>query len=165
MTLEGDASKAKRLLLRKVPYGMYVITAKGEDGTFNGFTANWITQAGFDPPMVALAVANDAYTLPLIKSGKRFAINFIKNDSVSFLRGLARPYHKAPDKFDDIELAESANGTPILADSVGYLEVSVNGNVEYGGDHQIVVGEVTDAGVINEDEIQTMHAAGMKYSG
>lgn len=165
MTLEDGANKAKRSLLRKIPYALHVITAKGEDGAFNGFTANWVTQAGFDPPMVALAIANDAYTLPLIQSGGYFVVNFIEQDSADFLRSVARPHRKAPDKLEDVELRESAHGVPVLADAVGYLEVTVKGGVEYGGDHQIVVGEVTDAAVFEDADIQTMQAAGMKYSG
>lgn len=165
MALDDTASQAKRTVLRMIPYGLYVVTAKGDDGTTNGFTANWVTQAGFDPPMVALGIANDAYTLQLIRSGKRYAISVMEEGNRDLLRRLARPHFKAPDKLENLELSETESGTPVVADSLGYLELELRGELQYGSDHQLIVGEVVDAEVHREGQIQTMQAAGMKYSG
>lgn len=148
-----------------IPYGLYVVTARGADGSINGFTANWVTQAGFEPPMVALAIVNDSHTLELIRSSRRFAVTVMPEGSRDLLRRLGRPYFKAPEKIDGLELREAIHGTPVLAEGLGYVECEVRGELDYGADHRIVVGEVVDAGVFREGDIQTMQAAGMKYSG
>ncbi len=165
MTLDEKTTADKRTVLRMIPYGLYVVTAKDSAGTFNGFTANWVTQAGFEPPMVAVGIANDSYTLTLIQSSKRFGLSLFEDGSRDLVRQLARPHAKFPEKFDGVALKETANGTPVLAVALGYLELALRGELEYGADHRIIVGEVIDAGVYREGDIQTMQAAGMRYSG
>jgi flavin reductase (DIM6/NTAB) family NADH-FMN oxidoreductase RutF len=163
--MDDAVSQAKRTLLRMVPYGLYVVTVRGADGEINGFTANWLAQAGFEPPMLMLAVAAEAHSLGLIRSSERFAVNFMPDGSVDLLRRLGRPHFKAPDKLEGLELRQAAHGTPVLADSLGYVECAVRGELQYGADHQVVVGEVVDAVVLAEGDLQTMRVAGFKYSG
>lgn len=157
--------QAKRTMLRVIPYGLYVVTARGSDGASNGFTANWVTQAGFEPPMLSVAIVHESRTLELIRSSSQFAVTMMPEDSRDLVRRLGRPYFKAPDKLDGLSLHQAAHGTPVLADGLGYVECAVRGELEYGADHRIIVGEVIDAGVFLEGDIQTMRAAGMKYSG
>jgi flavin reductase (DIM6/NTAB) family NADH-FMN oxidoreductase RutF len=163
--MDETTTAAKRTVLRMFPYGLYVVTARGSDGTPAAFTANWVTQAGFDPPMVALAIAQDAHTLQFIRDTGHFAINTIADGNRDLLRRLGRPHAKAPDKLDDLPLTSAAHGTPVLSDALGYVECAVRGELRYDADHQLIVGEVVDADVFREGETQTMAAAGMKYSG
>jgi flavin reductase (DIM6/NTAB) family NADH-FMN oxidoreductase RutF len=163
--MDDAATQAKRTLLRMVPYGLYVVTVRGPDGEINGFTANWLAQAGFEPPMLMLAVAADAHSLPIMRASERFAVNFIPDGSVDLLKRLGRPHFKAPDKLEGLSLRDAAHGTPVLCDSLGYVECAIRGELAYGADHQVVVGEVVDAQVLDEGELQTMRVAGFKYSG
>jgi flavin reductase (DIM6/NTAB) family NADH-FMN oxidoreductase RutF len=163
--MDEAATQAKRTLLRMVPYGLYVVTVRGVDGEVNGFTANWLAQAGFEPPMLALAVAADAHSLPMMRASERFAVNFIPDGGVDLLRRLGRPHFKAPDKLEGLPLREAAYGTPVLKESLGYVECAIRGELVYGADHQIVVGEIVDAQILADGELQTMRVAGFKYSG
>ena len=43
-----------------IPYGLYVMTAKDKDGRILDATVNWITQASFKPPLVAVGVKADS---------------------------------------------------------------------------------------------------------
>ena len=48
---------AKKTALRMIPYGMYVLTTKSQDGQDVGAaTVNWLTQTSFSPPLVAVGV-------------------------------------------------------------------------------------------------------------
>jgi flavin reductase (DIM6/NTAB) family NADH-FMN oxidoreductase RutF len=163
--MDEATTQAKRTVLRMFPYGLYVVTARGADGIPAGFTANWVTQAGFEPPMVALAIAQDSHTLQLIRASGYFAVNTIADGNRDLLRRLGRPHAKAPDKFEGLPVGVAANGTPVLGDALGYIECAVRGELQYSADHQLIVGEVVDAAVFQEGETQTMAAAGMKYSG
>lgn len=163
--MDEATTQAKRTVLRLVPYGLYIVTARGADGATNGFTANWVMQAGFDPPMVTLAIVHESRTLELIRSSSRFAVTVMPDGSRDLARRLGRPHFKAPDKIEGLDLREAAHGTPVLVDGIGYLECAVRGELEYGADHRLLVGEVIDAGVFREGDVQTMQAAGMKYSG
>lgn len=41
---------AKKTVLRHFPYGLYALTVAHE-GEEHGMTANWLTQAAFEPPI------------------------------------------------------------------------------------------------------------------
>lgn len=70
---DGDEA-AKKSVLRHFPYGLYGITVMSE-GEDHAMTANWVTQAAFDPPMVVVAIENDAKSLPMIRDARAFAVN------------------------------------------------------------------------------------------
>ena len=47
--------ESKKILLRKIPHGLFICgTAEGE--VVNGFTASWVTQGSFEPPLVVMSV-------------------------------------------------------------------------------------------------------------
>ncbi len=41
--------EAEKTVLRMIPYGLYVLTAEGKDGSIAAATVNWLTQAAFPP--------------------------------------------------------------------------------------------------------------------
>src|SRR5687768_13076480 len=60
--------------LGRVPSGLYILTAR-HDGKATGMLASWVQQAGFDPPMVTVAVNRDRYVGDWITRSGRFALN------------------------------------------------------------------------------------------
>src|SRR5439155_9715356 len=68
---------AKKTTLRMIPYGLYVLTAAGKDGQVAAGTVNWVTQASFEPPLVAVGVKTDSHAHALIKDTKAFALNVL----------------------------------------------------------------------------------------
>ena len=58
--------EAKKILLRKIPHGLFICGVRDEDkNEVNGFTASWVTQGSFTPPLVVMAVrACLLYTSP-----------------------------------------------------------------------------------------------------
>ena len=61
MALADAAAAAKKTLLRKIPHGVF-ICGVAENGEVNGFTASWVTQGSFEPPLVVMAVRSDSTT-------------------------------------------------------------------------------------------------------
>ena len=49
--------KVKKQALRTFTYGLYAISCV-EGETVNMFTANWLSQVSFEPPLVAVSVEN-----------------------------------------------------------------------------------------------------------
>src|SRR5260370_8585170 len=45
----------KKQVLRTFTYGLYAVSCANE-GEVNIFTANWLTQVSFDPPLLALSI-------------------------------------------------------------------------------------------------------------
>ena len=68
-------ANTKKTTLRMIPYGLYVLTAAHADGRVAAATINWVTQASFEPPLIAIGVKADSGAHSLIKDTKAFALN------------------------------------------------------------------------------------------
>jgi flavin reductase (DIM6/NTAB) family NADH-FMN oxidoreductase RutF len=156
---------AKKTVLRHITYGLYAITAAygGERGVF---TANWLTQVSFEPPLVALSVEHASSTLPLIRASGRFAVCPLADGQRDLAGALGRPKARAGDKFAAADLAihESAAGVPVLADALGYVVCDLRGEME-AGDSVVLLGEVVEAVVLREGAPLEMRAAGFRHAG
>ncbi len=68
---------AKKTALRMIPYGIYVLTAEGKDGSVAAATVNWVTQASFSPPLVVIGVKADSGAHSIVKESGAFALNML----------------------------------------------------------------------------------------
>ena len=154
----------KKKVLRNFSYGLYVITvADGEE--VNGFTANWVTQASFDPPMVVLAMENDARSLGMIQRSGAFAVNVLPEGSREFAGRMGRSSRQNPNKLADVRYDRGpATGSPVLPESAGWIECRLV-NATPAGDHTLLLGEVVEAGEGQEAQPLTLREAGFRYSG
>ena len=155
---------AKKTVLRHFPYGLYAVTVMSE-GEDHGMTANWVMQAAFAPPMVVVAIQNDAKSLPMIRDARAFAINVLAGGQRELAVRLGRSSQHAPHKLHAVPTrAAPTTGAPILTEGLGWLECRLVATMP-SGDHTLVLGEVVEAGVEREGEPLTLTDAGMKYAG
>lgn len=156
---------AKQTVLRHFPYGLYVVTvaAGGEE---HGMTANWVTQAAFEPPMIAVAVENTSKTIGMIRDAHAFGVSLLAAGQRELAGKLARASGQAPNKLKGIRTKPApVSKTPVLVDALGWLECRAVASLP-AGDHTLVLGEVLEAGVESPDaEALTLRAAGLEYSG
>lgn len=155
----------RKKILRALTYGLYAITAhhNGERGVF---TANWLSQASFDPPVVMLSVENDSSTLPLIEGSGRFVICPFTAEQRDLAAALGKPKARAGDKFEALDLAivETSSGDFALADSLGYIACQVREAVP-AGDSVVFVAEVVEIASFSDDAPLEMRAAGFRHAG
>ena len=154
---------AKKSVLRLFTYGLYAVTCAHE-GVANVFTANWLSQVSFEPPMVAVSVENDSASLPLILASGLFAVDVLETGQRELAGALGKPRARTGDKLATVAHTTTANGLPLLADALGYVECRVTGHLATG-DSTLVVGEVIAAGLQREGEPLTMREAGFRHSG
>src|SRR5213592_949690 len=156
---------AKKAILRHFPYGLYVVTV-AHDGDEHGMTANWLTQASFEPPMIVVAIENTSKTIGLIRDSHHCAINLLLTGQRDLAGKLGRSSAQAPQKLKGIKTKPApVSGVPVLAESLGWVECRVVATLP-AGDHTLVLGEVMSAGVENENGVAlTLQEAGFKYSG
>src|SRR5215203_6123378 len=95
--------EARKRLLRSFTYGLFWVSAdhEGERGIF---TANWVSQASFDPPLVMLSVERESSTLRLIRESGRFAIGPFRADQRELAGNLGRPKSRSGDKISTYAL-------------------------------------------------------------
>ena len=76
MGLDADA---KKVLLRKIPHGLFICGVRDGDQV-NGFTASWVTQGSFEPPLIVIAVRSEGSSHGIIQRTKKFSLNVLKED-------------------------------------------------------------------------------------
>lgn len=150
-----DAATA-RTILERFPYGLYIVTVT-HDGDEHGMTANWITQASFEPPMLAVAIENTSGTISLIRDAHHFAVSLLTTEQRDLAAKLGRTLKGVKTK------PAPAAQTPVLTEAVGWVECRAVATLP-AGDHTLVLGEILEAGVENGDaEPLTLKAAGLRY--
>ena len=156
---------AKQTVLRSFPYGLHAVTV-AHGGEEHGMTANWVTQASFTPPMVAVAVENSSRTMGLIRDARHFVLNVLQEGQRESAGKLARSSASAPHKLKGIKTKPAPRwGGPVLADALGWLECRLVATLP-AGDHTLVLGEVVEAGVEREGaHVLTPEQAGLSYGG
>ena len=156
---------AKQAILRQFPYGLYAVTV-AYDGEEHGMTANWVTQAAFEPPMVVVAIENTSKAITMIREARHFAVNLFQQGQRELAAKLGRSSEQAPHKLKGIKTKPApVSKAPVLADALGWVECRLVATLP-AGDHTLVLGEVVAAGVEHADGVAlTLQEAGFKYSG
>nr|WP_239125213.1 flavin reductase family protein [Leptolyngbya sp. CCY15150] len=150
-------------MLRKIPHGLYVCGVQDGDEV-NGFTASWVMQASFQPPLVVNCVKNDSGSHAMIKSSQVFALSVLEEGQKSMAQTFFKPQRRVGNKFEEVEFYLGETGCPIITDSLGYVECRVVGAVEHG-DHTVFVGEVIAAGIHREGNPLLLESTGWQYGG
>jgi flavin reductase (DIM6/NTAB) family NADH-FMN oxidoreductase RutF len=156
---------AKKIALRKMPHGVYVVGVK-QDEHVNGFTGTWMTQVSFVPPLVAIAVRKDSLSYAMITTGKVFSVNMLGTDQQAIAEHFVQPAKGLTDvKLEGISYAPGTTGAPVLDDAIAFIECTVCEVANEGGDHAVVIGEVIEAGVRKDENILTLKHTGWNYGG
>ncbi len=141
---------AKKMALRMIPYGIYVLTAETGD-TIGAATVNWVTQTAFAPPLVAVGVKADSGAYAALKGAGHFALNMLGKGQQGIAFGFFKPAEKDGHTISGEPYRTGATGAPILENAVASVECKVAQIVERG-DHHIVIGEVVEAHVAKTPE-------------
>ncbi len=154
--------------LKRMPYGFYSITSRNGDEV-NAMVANWVTQASFTPRLVAVGLQKKAYSHEVIEGGGVFAINIFNQEDQEAMMPFTKSREKNPDKMAEATYtAGPETGCPILEGAAAYIECRVRQMIDIGGDHDIIVGEVVNAGILKEGEVTdtlTLPFVGWSYAG
>ncbi len=158
---------AKKTTLRLIPYGLYVLTVTG-DKPASG-TINWVTQASFDPPLLAMGVKADTLSFQNLKAGGTAALSFLGTGqgdlAFAFFGDAAVEGDEFVTKDKRVPLERTPQGALVLKDAPAWADLKVHETVEIG-DHAVVVVEVTDIGLRQENpEILTLKELGLNYGG
>ena len=141
-----------------------VIVATGDEAQWDAFTANWVTQVSFDPPLVAVSVENTSTSLPIIRRIGRFSINVFDATQRDLAGKLGKPFARSPEKLEGLSRGVGEHGTPVLLDGLAWIECELVSE-QAAGDSTLVLGRVVGANVLRREEPLTMLAAGFKHAG
>jgi flavin reductase (DIM6/NTAB) family NADH-FMN oxidoreductase RutF len=136
-------------IMASYPAGVAVVTTLDADGTPRGLTTTAVASVSAEPPVVLVCVDLTSRTLPALRAGGRFVVNFLREGRSELARLFAS---KRDDKFEHVAWTPSRSGMPVLAeDALAWAECVTVHELE-PGDHVILLGQVEEgAGAADED--------------
>ena len=143
-------------LFHRLNYGVYVVGVA--DGTRrNAFTAAWVMQTSFDPLLLALSINQEHASYPVLKAGGGFTVNVLKQGQQDLARRFGTRSGRDEDKLAGIRWRPGRTGAPILEDALAYFDCELSGGMA-GGDHELVLGRVTDGKVLDRNAAPLTYA-------
>ncbi len=150
--LDSELDKA----LGRISGGLYILTArKGEASS--AMLASWVSQASYKPLGVTVAVAKDRAIEAFLHVGDRFILNILEEGNYqSLMRHFLKRFPPGADRFAQVKTYPAANGSPILADALAYLECEVVSRMECS-DHWLVYSTIDAGRVSKTDSLTAVH--------
>lgn len=142
--------------LGRISNGLYIITATKGD-IKSAMVASWVMQASLTPLGIAIAVAKDRAIESFLQIGDRFVLNVLEEDNYQHLiRHFLKRFPPGADRFAGIKTVPANNGSPIIADSLAYVECEVTSRLECS-DHWIVYSNAQAGRVAKLDVLTAVH--------
>jgi flavin reductase (DIM6/NTAB) family NADH-FMN oxidoreductase RutF len=147
--------------LGKIASGLYVATARINDAPI-GMLCSFVEQAGFDPPMISVAIGVGRPIEAALQSDSLFGLHILSKENGALLKSFARG--GTAESFDRHVLGDNAFHIPQFLEAWAFLLCKVAGRVR-AGDHTVYVAEVLD-GVLqheNQEPMVRVRANGFGY--
>ena len=157
------SSKPFDPVLGRVPSGVYILTV-GTGARATGMLASWVMQAGFEPPMVSVAVKLGRYVCDWLSEGQPFVLNVVGEGQKNLLRHFAKGFEPGRPAFEGLSITHCARGVPILTGALGHMECEPVRHAD-SGDHRIFLANVVRGRLAHADARPMVHVrkSGAKY--
>jgi flavin reductase (DIM6/NTAB) family NADH-FMN oxidoreductase RutF len=134
-----DNTRLLRDAFGRFATGVTVVTATTDDGPV-GITANSFSSLSLEPALVLWSPAIGSKRFDDFANARHFAIHILADDQASVCEGFVRNKRA----FDGLDMTLNDHGVPLINNCLARLECK-HVATHPGGDHVIVVGEVTYA--------------------
>jgi len=134
-----DNTRLLRDAFGRFATGVTVVTATTDDGPV-GITANSFSSLSLEPALVLWSPAIGSKRFDDFANARHFAIHILAGDQASVCEGFVRNKRA----FDGLDMTLNDHGVPLINNCLARLECK-HVATHPGGDHVIVVGEVTYA--------------------
>jgi flavin reductase (DIM6/NTAB) family NADH-FMN oxidoreductase RutF len=153
----------RKKVLRMIPYGMYVITAKHEDKLAAG-TIDWVTQASFEPPMVVCCLRQDSFIYSLVTGSKKYAIHPLGAGQKQYAMNFFKNKDATATHINGQAYQLSSSGIPILDEPPASFELEMVEQLKQS-DHAVILGKVTAVTLKREELPLLLRDTGWQYGG
>jgi 3-hydroxy-9,10-secoandrosta-1,3,5(10)-triene-9,17-dione monooxygenase reductase component len=130
-----------RAVMRHYPTGVAAICSADQDtGRPCGLIVGTFQALSLDPALVTFSIARTSTSWPKIRRTAMFSVNLLADGQQPVCRALAG---RAEEKFAAIEWKHSAYGTPHIAGSLGWIDCTIQQELD-GGDHVLIIAKVLE---------------------
>tara|TARA_B100000886_G_scaffold200797_1_gene138572 strand:- start:675 stop:1142 length:468 start_codon:yes stop_codon:yes gene_type:complete len=132
-------TKLLKKTLGKYLTGVTIVTSTDHDGNPIGMTVNSFTSVSLQPSLVLWCIDKKQPSYNSFMNANGYAVNILSKDQNDLCYKFAS---QLDDKFENVNWKRSENGFPLVKNSLAWFDCK-KWNYYSGGDHQILVGEVT----------------------
>jgi len=136
-------------IMASYPAGVAIVTTLAADGEPRGLTTTAVSSVSADPPLLLVCVDLTSRTLPALRAGGRFVVNFLREGRAELARLFAS---KRDDKFELVAWRRSASGMPVLEDDALAWAECVTVQEFEPGDHVVLLARVEEGEGAAADE-------------
>jgi flavin reductase (DIM6/NTAB) family NADH-FMN oxidoreductase RutF len=126
--------------------GITVVTTRDAHGKPYGLTVNSFTSVSLDPVLVLVCLDNRLSGLQAFLDTKHFGVSILSEHQEDLSRMFAKKDSERPANI----YVEGKSGVPLLRNSIAVMECETV-KIYEGGDHQIFLGRVDHAEVLQLD--------------
>lgn len=131
--------------------GVTVVTTHYQ-GQNHGMTASSFSSVSLEPPLILVCIAKQLRSHCFIEKSGVFAVNILSAAQLEWGRRFAGMIPGVDDRFAGITTEVAATASPILPDTLGWVDCRVRHAYPGGNDHTIFVGEVLAGAASDRDE-------------
>jgi len=160
----GAEPPAVAAALGRIPSGLFIVTWRSGEAD-RSMLASWVMQAGFEPPLVSVAVGTGRDLLAAVRGGAAFAVSVLADSQRSLLGRFGKAPADGVDPFAGLAIRRTPAGIAVLADAAGWLECRPVGEAAAANaDHVVVLGRVEAAGgEPDTPSLVHLRRSGLKY--
>jgi flavin reductase (DIM6/NTAB) family NADH-FMN oxidoreductase RutF len=128
---------------------VWLLTAQAGDRR-GGLIATFVSQASIVPdlPRVLVGLAVGHYTHELVEASRSFALHLLSEEQIDLVWRFGLESGRDQDKLANMNIVLGATGSPLLEDTIGWLDCRVETQLEIG-DRTVYVAEVVEGKVNN----------------
>jgi flavin reductase (DIM6/NTAB) family NADH-FMN oxidoreductase RutF len=156
--MQTVAPQRFREVMSSFTTGVTVVTANTPEGPV-GMTANAVCSLSLEPLLLLVCFANEARTLPPVRTGKRFGVNVLAAGQEELARLFASKRPEA-EKFAGVQHSVH-DGIPVIDGVLAWVGCTLTELIP-GGDHTIGIGAVTAAEASGSGEPLVWYRGGYK---
>ena len=153
----------KKTILRKIPTGLFITTAK-EGKTATGAVISFVTQISIDPPYIVLAIRKDSSLYKVAENSEYLAVHLPSKDQQSMVASFFKIKEQSQDSINGYGISWSELNNPLLDDIPMILEVKIIELIDKG-DHPIFICEVVNTILRRDVDMLTMADTNWHYGG
>jgi flavin reductase len=145
------SADALRHVMGHFSSGVAIATAL-HHGIKHAMTATAVCSVSLDPPLVLVCVSKSSRFHAAITKAKYWCLSLLTVDQEGLARHFSNRGRDLLSQFDRVAHTPSPfSGTPLIDSALGWLECTTYG-MHDGGDHTIVVGQITRASGLPSDD-------------
>lgn len=166
MTPEASSPDVRTEALRLITNGVYVLSACGAE-TVHAAAVTWVSQVSFLPPLVMVALRRNSHLAQAVRKAHRFALNIMAEDQLE-LAGLFFEHRTGPadaNELHGLPIRMTVGRCPLLTDAPAWVECKLVAEPSSPGDHALMLGEVTGAGVRRQAGPMVLSDTPWSYGG